>query len=426
MSKVLPNGWTQSSISQITSSNSIFADGDWVESKDQDPEGANRLIQLADIGDGKFINKSNRYLNDEQFSRLRCTELLPNDVLVARMPDPLGRACIFPKLNQKAATVVDVAVIRTPNVDPYWLMSAINSADFRTQIELSASGTTRTRIARGALAEIPLQVPPLNEQQKIASILTAVDEVIASTTAQINKLKDLKTGMMQELLTKGIGHTEFKDSPVGRIPKAWEIVELEKLCSWMGVGIATSTTQAYTSQDKGVPILRNQNILAGTIDSSDLLYISSEFSEQNNSKKIRARDVITIRTGYPGKSAVVTPEFDGGHTFTTLISRPDQRWLDSDYLALLVNSDYGMNFVAGGQAGGAQQNLNVSVLKMFPVKLPPVVEQRQLYELINSFAQKISISELKQRQYEKIKSALMQDLLTGVVRVTCNNTKLST
>ena len=64
------------------------------------------------------------------------------------------------------------------------------------------------------------------EQQKIASILTSVDEVIEKTEAQISKLQDLKKGMMQELLTKGIGHTEFKDSPVGRIPKGWEVVKL--------------------------------------------------------------------------------------------------------------------------------------------------------------------------------------------------------
>src|SRR5690606_10189467 len=66
-------------------------------------------------------------------------------------------------------------------------------------------------------------LPPLPEQQKIASILSSVDDVIEKTRAQIDKLKDLKTGMMQELLTKGIGHTEFKDSPVGPIPSKWEV-----------------------------------------------------------------------------------------------------------------------------------------------------------------------------------------------------------
>src|SRR5690606_21910794 len=152
MSEVIPEGWTISTIDQLTANNSLFCDGDWVESKDQDPTGKNRLIQLADIGDGTFLNKSARFMNDEQFQRLKCTELRPNDILIARMPDPLGRACIYKLDSQRAATVVDVAILRTENANHYWLMSAINSPNFRFQIELNASGTTRTRIARGILS----------------------------------------------------------------------------------------------------------------------------------------------------------------------------------------------------------------------------------------------------------------------------------
>src|SRR5690606_18090409 len=204
-------------------------DGDWVESKDQDPTGKNRLIQLADIGDGTFLNKSARFMNDEQFQRLKCTELRPNDILIARMPDPLGRACIYKLDSQRAATVVDVAILRTENANHYWLMSAINSPNFRFQIELNASGTTRTRIARGILSQIEVLTPPLPEQQRIATILSSVDDVIEKTRAQIDKLKDLKTGMMQELLTQGIGHTEFKDSPVGRVPASWNVKHIGDL-----------------------------------------------------------------------------------------------------------------------------------------------------------------------------------------------------
>ena len=73
-----------------------FFDGDWVESRDQDPSGEIRLLQLADIGVGKFLDKSNRRVNQEAFERLACREVFPGDVLIARMPDPLGRACVLP------------------------------------------------------------------------------------------------------------------------------------------------------------------------------------------------------------------------------------------------------------------------------------------------------------------------------------------
>src|SRR5690242_19759632 len=102
----------QVTLSQIIGKDGIFVDGDWVESKDQDPTGSVRLIQLADVGEGKFVNKSKRYLTIEKATELKCTFLKPGDVLVARMPDPIGRACIFPELGEQCVTVVDVCIIR--------------------------------------------------------------------------------------------------------------------------------------------------------------------------------------------------------------------------------------------------------------------------------------------------------------------------
>ena len=87
--------WTEVIIEELLTDNDIFKDGDWVESKDQDPNGDVRLIQLADIGDGEFINKSNRFLTTKKAKELNCTFLQEKDILVARMPHPLGRATIF-------------------------------------------------------------------------------------------------------------------------------------------------------------------------------------------------------------------------------------------------------------------------------------------------------------------------------------------
>lgn len=86
----------------------LFSDGDWVESKDQDPSGTVRLTQLADVGVGEFRDRSDRWLRTDQARDLRCTFLEPGDVLVARMPDPIGRACLAPRSIGTAVTVVDV------------------------------------------------------------------------------------------------------------------------------------------------------------------------------------------------------------------------------------------------------------------------------------------------------------------------------
>jgi type I restriction enzyme S subunit len=151
----------------------LFIDGDWVETKDQDPGGEVRLIQLADVGDGVFRDRSSRFLTMQKAKELRCTFLKKGDVLVARMPEPLGRACIFPGLDQPAVTVVDVCILR-PNPSKArgdWLAYAINSPEFRSSMQQHIRGTTRQRISRMNLGTLEVCVPELEAQANLASLL---------------------------------------------------------------------------------------------------------------------------------------------------------------------------------------------------------------------------------------------------------------
>src|SRR5215211_5294697 len=132
----LPTGWSVATIGDLIGGDGVFVDGDWIETKDQDPEGDVRLIQLADIGDGAYKNKSNRYLTYRRAIELGCTFLKVGDILVARMPDPLGRACIFPGDKRVAVTAVDVCVVRTSSVgdNNRWLMYTVNSPEIRSAV----------------------------------------------------------------------------------------------------------------------------------------------------------------------------------------------------------------------------------------------------------------------------------------------------
>ncbi|MGQ0830963.1 MAG: restriction endonuclease subunit S [Microthrixaceae bacterium] len=172
--ETLPGGWTLAPLSSAVTWD--LTDGDWVESKDQDPSGAVRLIQLADVGVGDFKDKSARYLTQETSERLNCTPLEPGDVLIARLPNPLGRACVFPGLDQACVTVVDIAIARCSPVgmDPAYLALFMNSPAMRSRVEAVAAGTTRKRVSTGNLRAIPISLPPLAEQQRIVA---KVDEL---------------------------------------------------------------------------------------------------------------------------------------------------------------------------------------------------------------------------------------------------------
>jgi type I restriction enzyme S subunit len=171
----------------------VFVDGDWVESKDQDPEGDVRLVQLADVGDGEYVDKSNRYLTSTKAASLRCTFLEAGDILVARMPDPLGRACIFPGDSKRCVTVVDVCIIR-PDAQQYdarWLMYCLNAPSCRYQIARYATGTTRSRISRGNLGKVKIPSLPLTEQRRIAQILDKADALRSQRRAALARLDEL-------------------------------------------------------------------------------------------------------------------------------------------------------------------------------------------------------------------------------------------
>jgi type I restriction enzyme, S subunit len=187
----LPKGWARARIIDLVGKDGVFIDGDWVETKDQDPNGGVRLIQLADIGDGFYRNRSNRFLTKERAIQLNCTFLQPNDVLIARMPDPLGRACIFPGDPKRCVTAVDVCIVRPSSriANNWWLMHTINAVQFRSEIESLQSGSTRKRISRSNLAKLLLPLSPLPEQHRIVA---KIEELFTRLDAGVEALKKIK------------------------------------------------------------------------------------------------------------------------------------------------------------------------------------------------------------------------------------------
>ncbi len=200
----MPSGWVEAVIDELVPREGLFKDGDWVESKDQNPNGNVRLIQLADIGDGFFVDKSSRFLTYDKASDLRCTFLEAGDLLIARMPDPLGRCCLFPlKGEDSYVTVVDVCVVRLIDrlVSHKYLMHLINSPVVRSSIEYYKTGSTRKRISRKNLAKVTLPIAPINEQRrivaKIEELFSEIDKGVESLETAIAQLQVYRQALLK-------------------------------------------------------------------------------------------------------------------------------------------------------------------------------------------------------------------------------------
>jgi len=194
------------------------------------------LIQLADIGDGYYINKSSRFLTSNKARELRCTFIKPGDVLVARMPEPLGRACIFPGDSKRSVTVVDVCIIRSnpENHDGRWLMHCLNAPVCRNQIADFATGTTRTRISRGNLTKIKIPLPPLEEQKRIAEVLDCAEELRSKRREAIAQLDTLTQAIFIEMfgdpVTRGsVTESVTRGKVMNKVPNTIKELELYPL-----------------------------------------------------------------------------------------------------------------------------------------------------------------------------------------------------
>ena len=155
-----------------------FIDGDWIESKDQSNEGI-RLIQTGNVGNAFFKDKEDqcRFISNETFDKLHCTEIFPGDILVARLPDPIGRSCIIPDGLGRMITAVDCSIIRLKaSILPYFFVAYTMTSTYSGQINEVTTGTTRRRVSRANLGNIKVPTPPTDQQKLFVSIAEQADK----------------------------------------------------------------------------------------------------------------------------------------------------------------------------------------------------------------------------------------------------------
>ena len=180
----------------------LFTDGDWIESKDQCGSGV-RLIQTGNIGITEYLDKpdNKKWISDETFNQLHCKEVFPGDILISRLPEPAGRACIIPHLGTKMITAVDCTIVRTStNTTASFLVQYLSSQPYFNEVNKCLAGGTRQRISRSALAEFKVLVPSEKaEQDIIGKVFDKFDILITLHQRKLEKLQATKKALLYEL-----------------------------------------------------------------------------------------------------------------------------------------------------------------------------------------------------------------------------------
>lgn len=291
--------------------------------------------------------------------------------------------------------------------------------DVTRRMKNESHGSTMMHVTKGGMEKLLIQLPPLPEQQKIADILSTVDAKIEVIDQQITETQDLKKGLMQRLLIKGIGHTEFKDSALGEIPVDWEVVSTDI------IGEITSSKRVHKADytNKGIPFFRGKEItqLAKGKKLNSTVYIKEskfqEFREKYGAPE--AGDVLITAVGTIGSIYLVkeNDEFyfkDGNLMWIRKITNK----LDKSFLMHYFRSNIFQNSIDIVSSGSSQKALTIVKFKRLFVPIPNIVEQQKIAEILTSIYEKLEVLSEKKATYQELKKGLMQQLLTGKVRVT--------
>jgi type I restriction enzyme S subunit len=286
----------------------------------------------------------------------------------------------------------------------------------RTHFERISMGSTFKAIRKNELESYSLPLPPLPEQKRIAEVLFTVDDAIQRVEEAITKTERLKQGLMQKLLTDGIGHTEFKDTAIGRIPKTWDVVKAKDLILELRNGFASGKRD-----DTGIVQIRMNNV---TTDGRLIFDSYLKVPKPDNLEEwiLKKGDLVFNNTNsydLVGKSTIFfSAPFEC--TFSNHFTRirfdkskviPE---LILNHLILLWRKGY-FKSVAIRHVG--QAAVHSKYVEEVTIPLPAVSEQKKIAEILSTVDRKRDLERERKGRLERIKKGLINDLLTGKKRV---------
>jgi type I restriction enzyme S subunit len=430
----IPLGWKVTSLSDLAANEPYaIVDGPFGTQLHQD-EYTSEGVPVVRIGNlsfsGRFDPADLVFVSEQKAAVLTRSSVKPGDIVIAKTGATIGKLGMFPSAYEKgiiASSCLKIAVDRS-HCNSRFLLHLLASERGQVAILNSAVGTTRTTINIQPFAQIEFAMPAdPNEQRRIAEILDAADDAIQQTEQLIAKLKAVKAGLLHDLLTRGLderGHLrdpqahpeQFKDSPLGRIPTEWEVAALGEHTTSSAFGPRFSSA-AY-DENGNVAVLRttdmddegNVNLSTMPIARLDLDLLQAHL--------LQIGDLLISRSGTCGIAAIFAgfglPVLPGAFLIRFRLNDT----LYPQWIQRYFNSAIGRQQVLRQSQGGVQKNLQGSMLLKLLVPIPSGDGQRQVLQVLDAHDARIRAEEAALAKLRQIKRGLMDDLLTGRVRVT--------
>ncbi|CEQ15096.1 restriction endonuclease subunit S [Paraclostridium sordellii] len=334
------------------------------------------------------------------------------DVLTVRTGYP-GISCVVPKEFEGSQTFTTLITRpKKSHINPFYLSRYFNSELGKRIFNSGKAGGAQQNLGVKFLEDINVIIPPLKEQEKIAEILSTVDGQIDDTEMLIEKCQELKKGLMQKLLTRGIGHTEFKKTEVGEIPVDWRVKKLEQVTDIVNGGTPDTREETYW---------KNGNIKWAT--PTDIT--------RNNKKYILETEKSITEEGLKNSSATLLPVGSilmssratiGERSINTVPMSTNQGF-KSFICKSIINNEYLYYYIEKLKkqmikisAGSTFLEISKKDIENIKIAIPSLEEQEKIAKMLSSIDNGIDYYKNKKEKLEELKKGLMQQLLTGKIR----------
>ncbi|MGQ9371715.1 restriction endonuclease subunit S [Azospirillum sp. ST 5-10] len=400
------------------------------------PHGAGEIgiLKTSAINAGAFRPNENKAVLTRE--KWRVAEPVESDsVLVSRMntPDLVGESCYVENAHATLFLPDRIWKLRPRDrskLSMRWLSFVLQSPEYRRYVQVHATGTSGTmkNLPKARLLALPVAYPEPTEQQTIAHILDTLAVAIDKTEAIIAKLKAVKQGLLHDLLTRGIDANgelrppqaeaphKYKISPLGWLPTEWEPKLLNELVDPRRP-VVYGILMPGPSYPGGVPVVKVKNIVDGIILQNDIMLTNPKIDQEYNRSRLIAGDLLFTIRGTVGRTAFVPNELQNANitqdTARLAVTGTDPRFVHA-YLGMPAP----ISFVATHTLGVAVQGINLRDVRRIPIGVPSIKEAMEIADRIDKHEKRLTYESQTLTKLRLMKSGLMDDLLTGRVRVT--------
>lgn len=393
------DNWEQRKLESLCD---IFTDGDWIESKDQSESGV-RLVQTGNVGTTQYLDKENnkKWISNETFERLKCKEIFEGDILISRLPEPAGRACVVPNLGTKMITAVDCTIVRTSEeCNNKYLVQYLSTPAYFKAVNQFLGGGTRQRISRKNLSDINVPLPKsMSEQEKIGKYFDNLDNLITLHQRKCDELKEFKKGMLQKMFPKN-----GEKTPEIRFPgftDAWEQRKFGDIFS-VSQGLQIPIKDRFTEDGENRYFYITNEFLKDSC--AETYYIEAP----SESVICDEEDILMTRTGNTG---VVVTDVNGCFHNNFFKIKYDKTEFSKRFIYYLLASPIMQKIILNSAGNSTIPDLSHKNFYKISSRFPSSKdEQNRVGEFLFHLDNLIILHQRKVDEYKELKKGLLQQM----------------